>query len=138
MDEHLALGMRTPDALALFRKFENSNKVRAAPKAAAGSEHGHEITDLRYAGNRISAAGLQPLPRRGGGREPRRRFRRARRHLTYASIDRAGTEMDRRSRRRQALWARRADPGKYFDRRREGRHLENPGGADFQQTSRLH
>ena len=28
--------------------------------------------------------------------------------------------------RRQALWARRADPRKYFDRRREGRHLAKP------------
>src|SRR5260370_25703371 len=99
--------MRTPDALALFRNFENSNKVRAAPKAAAGSGHGHEITDLRYAGDRISAAGFQPLPRRGGGREPRRRFRRARRHLPYASNPLARTEMDRHSRLLQALWARR-------------------------------
>src|SRR5258707_6410493 len=98
MDQHLALGMRTPDALELFRKFENSNKVRAAPKAAAGNGHGHEITDLRYAGDRISAAGFQPLPRRGGGREPRRRFWRGRGHLAYALKHRSGTGMDRRSR----------------------------------------
>jgi len=51
---------------------------------------------------------------------------------------RAGAEMDRRSRRRQALWHRRADSREHLDRGREQRHLENTGGTYFAGASRFH
>src|SRR5450755_4478122 len=120
------LGFPAPDALASFENW-SFKPIMSSAKRCRREQTNHEIADLRHAGNRIPPAGLQPLPRRGGSRQPRRWFRRARRHLAFTGIDRARTEMDRRSRRRQALWARRADPGKHFDGRRKGRHLEKPG-----------
>ena len=125
-----ALGISAPDGLASGQQSCTSKPTcKRQSQQRRRERHDHEIADLRHAGNRISAARLQPLPRRGRGRQPRRRLWRARRDRAFAGNARAGTEMDRRSRRRQALWARRADPRKHLDRGREERHLEEPGGA---------
>src|SRR5262249_46587301 len=50
-------------------------RLKRNKKTAAGSGH-HEIADLPDAGHRVSAVCLQPLPRRGGCRQPGRRLRR--------------------------------------------------------------
>src|SRR5450432_3565717 len=133
-----SLGMTAHDALASPENLQIQTITSSTKRLPQGAGTTNEIADLRHAGHRISAARLQPLPRRGRRRQPRRRFWRAGGHRAFARIDRAGVEMDRRSRRRQALWTRRVDPREYLDFGRKERHLEEPGGADFARASRFH
>src|SRR5712675_1316470 len=89
--------LHTLDRLASGPKPQMQTK-KSRIESCRREKHSHEIADLRHAGHRVSAACLQPLPRRGRRRQPGRRIWRARRHRTLARVDRAGTEMDRRSR----------------------------------------